>query len=89
MLVIQKRNKYIEKAVQLPNGEWALVVFELIEKDGKIIARAVSGKRLSDIEAEQGETLCLPCVKALPNLYQLNLFSLILYLIFPKTLVLL
>ena len=63
MLAIQKRNKYIQKAVQLPNGAWALVVFELIERDGQIVARAVSGKILGDTEASQSETLCLPCVK--------------------------
>ncbi len=29
MLVIQKQPKYLKKRVQLPNGSWALVVFEL------------------------------------------------------------
>ena len=64
MLAIQKQNQYIQKAVQLPNGEWALVVFELVEREGKIIARAVSGKMLGDIQAEKEEILCLPCVKS-------------------------
>ncbi len=65
MLAIQKSKKYIQKAVELPNGAWALVVFELVEQDGKIIARAVSGKIL-DGQNEQivkDEILCLPCVK--------------------------
>ena len=65
MLAIQKQPKYIQKAVQLPNGAWALVVFELVERDGQIVARAVSGKLLGEqneqIVAE--EILCLPCVK--------------------------
>jgi hypothetical protein len=65
MLAIQKQPKYIQKAVQLPNGAWALVVFELVERDGQIVARAVSGKLLGD-HAEQiikEDILCLPCVK--------------------------
>jgi hypothetical protein len=63
MLAIQKRQKYIQKAVQLPNGEWALVVFELVERNGKIIARAVSGHILDDFKIEKEKVLCLPCVK--------------------------
>lgn len=63
MLALQKQKQYIQKAVQLPNGEWALVVFELVERNGHIIAKAVSGKMLGDIQAEKEEVLCLPCVK--------------------------
>ncbi len=63
MLAIQKSNKYIQKAVQLPNGVWALVVFELVERNGQIIAKAVSGKMLGDVQSEPVEVLCLPCVK--------------------------
>ena len=65
MLAIQKSQKYIQKAVQLPNGAWAMVVFELIERNGQIVARAVSGKMLGDIQSEKSEILCLPCVKTL------------------------
>jgi hypothetical protein len=64
MLAIQTRPKYIEKAVKLPNGEWALVVFELVERNGQIVARAVSGKILSDITPEKEAVLCLPAVKS-------------------------
>lgn len=63
MLAIQKQPKYIQKAVELPNGAWALVVFELVEINGKIIARAVSGKILEGAKAEKEEILCLPCIK--------------------------
>lgn len=63
MLAIQKQQKYIQKAVQLPNGAWALVVFELVEQNGKIIARAVSGKLLNK-EIKKEEVLCLPSVKS-------------------------
>jgi hypothetical protein len=47
----------------MPNGAWVLVVFELVEKEGKIIARAVSGKLLNK-EIVKEEVLCLPCVKS-------------------------
>ena len=62
MLAIQKQPKYIEKAVQLPNGAWALLVFELVERNGQIVAKAVSGKILGEKLVKE-ETLCLPCVK--------------------------
>ena len=63
MLSLQTQPKHIQKAVQLPNGAWAMVIFELIERNGQIVARAVSGKMLGDIQAEPAEILCLPCVK--------------------------
>jgi hypothetical protein len=65
MLVIQKQQKYIQKAVRLPNGAWALLVFELVERNGQIVARAVSGKLLGEQNEQivKEELLCLPCVK--------------------------
>jgi len=48
MLSIQTQPKYIKRAVQLPNGSWALVVFELIEVNGKVTAKAVCGKILGE-----------------------------------------
>jgi len=64
MLSLQKQPKYLEKAVQLPNGTWALVVFELVEQNGRIIARAVSGRLLSDVRKEEEGVLSLPGVKS-------------------------
>ena len=46
MLSVQTRPKYIRKNVQLPNGSWALVVFELVQVNGKITAKAVYGEIL-------------------------------------------
>ena len=63
MLAIQKQPKYVEKAVQLPNGAWVLVVFELVERNGRIIAKAVSGKLLNK-ELVKEKVLCLPCIKS-------------------------
>ncbi|MFA6226990.1 MAG: hypothetical protein WC631_00680 [Candidatus Paceibacterota bacterium] len=52
--------KYIRKAVQLPNGSWALVVFELVEVNGKIVAKAVCGKILGEKCFDQEVILALP-----------------------------
>jgi len=63
MLAIQKQPKYLEKAVHLPNGAWALVIFELVEENGHVIARAVSGKILNEKIVKE-KTLCLPVIKS-------------------------
>ena len=60
MLALQTQPKYIRKAVQLPNGSWALVVFELVEVNGKIIAKAISGKILGEECFDQEVVLALP-----------------------------
>lgn len=61
MLALQKQPKYIQKTVQLPNGAWALVIFELIEVNGKITAKAVCGKILGNSNPiENSEVLALP-----------------------------
>ena len=52
--------KYIQKTVQLPNGSWALVVFELIEINGKITAKAVCGKILGEKCFNKEDILALP-----------------------------
>jgi hypothetical protein len=74
MLAIQKQPNYLRKAVQLPNGAWALVTFELVEINGKIIARAVSGKLLPDIK-EESEVLCLPCIKSPAEFIPISFFT--------------
>lgn len=63
MLVVKKPAQFIKKAVQLPNGAWAMVVFELVERDGHIIAKAVSGKLLESFNGGSA-TMCLPCIKS-------------------------
>lgn len=45
--------------MQLPNGVWAVVVFELIESNGKVIAKAVSAKAIEQ-HIEQAEIIALP-----------------------------
>ncbi len=60
MLSIQKQPKYLRKTVRLPNGSFALVVFELQEINGKTIARAVYGKILGQAAVRKEENLALP-----------------------------
>jgi len=64
MLELKRQPKYIQKTVQLPNGDWALVVFELVEQNGHIIAKAVSGKLIDNTCAEKTDVVCLPCIKS-------------------------
>lgn len=64
MLAIQKRAKYFSKVITMPNGVEALVVFELIEKGGKTVARAVSGKLLNEVNLKNEKTLCLSGIKS-------------------------
>jgi hypothetical protein len=75
MLAVQKQQKYIRKAVQLPNGAWALVVFELIEQNGQIIAKAVSGKLLEDTKIEKEDVLCLPGIKSPAEFVPIRYFT--------------
>ena len=60
MLSLQKQQKFIKKTIQLPNGSWALVVFELLEVNGKIVANAVCGKIIEENIISQEEILALP-----------------------------
>jgi hypothetical protein len=62
MLSLQKQSKFIKKTITLPNGSLALVVFELTEVNGKIIAKAVCGKILGqeNSSVECSEVLALP-----------------------------
>jgi len=60
MLSLQKQSKFINKTIQLPNGSLALVVFELFEVNGKIVAKAVCGKLIEENLVTQEEILSLP-----------------------------
>ncbi len=60
MLSLQKQQKYIKKQVRLPDGTLALVVFELTEINGKIVAKAICGKLILENEITQEEILALP-----------------------------
>jgi hypothetical protein len=60
MLSLQKQSKYIKRQVTLPDGTLALVVFELVEINGKIVAKAICGKRIKENIISQEEVLALP-----------------------------
>ena len=60
MLAIQTQPKYVKKTVQLPNGSWALVVFELVEVNGKVTAKAICGKILGNTSVKCDEVIALP-----------------------------
>jgi hypothetical protein len=60
MLSLQTQPKYIKRAVQLPNGSWALGVFELIEVNGKIFTKTVCIKILDESSVHSEETIALP-----------------------------
>ncbi len=53
MLSIQKQPKYLEKMVRLPNGTLAMVVFEIVEVNGRLKARAICGKLISQTTSEE------------------------------------
>ena len=59
MLSLQKQSKYIKRQVTLPDGSLALVVFELVEINGKVVAKAIFGKRIEN-NISQEEILALP-----------------------------
>lgn len=67
MLALQKQSKFIEKKVQLPNGAWALVVFEVTEVGGKFVAEAVSGHLIENTVAK-AEVLALPVFIDIQNI---------------------
>ena len=64
MLAIQRQNKYFSKVMTLPNGTKALVYFELIERNGHVIAKAIRAEAInSDIFSEE-KIYALPCIKS-------------------------
>ena len=60
MLSIQKQPHYIKKTMRLPNGQLALVVFELVEINGKVTAKAVYGEILQNNVASQEAVVAFP-----------------------------
>jgi hypothetical protein len=60
MLAIQKRAKYFSKVITMPNGIEALVVFELIERNGCMIAKAVYAESIDTNTVPEQEVCCLP-----------------------------
>ena len=59
MLAVQKQPKYISKVMTMPNGVEALVVFELVEKNGHIVAKAVYAESISDCKKPENAVSAL------------------------------
>ncbi len=55
MLSIQKQPKYLKKKIQLPSGEWAIVLFELQGSTWKAVYGEIIEAKIS-----QSEILALP-----------------------------
>lgn len=60
MLTLKKQPQYIQKTIVLPNGAKALVVFELVETNGKVKAKAVFWKALEQTVSQKEEIIALP-----------------------------
>ena len=66
MLAIQKRpicvgrNKYFSKVITMPNGIQAMVVFELIEKNGHVVAKAIYAEAIDINSVPEQNVCCLP-----------------------------
>ncbi len=60
MLTLRKQNTFFKKAVRLPDGSLALVVFELVEVNGRMVAKAVYGERIESGVPAQESIVALP-----------------------------
>jgi hypothetical protein len=63
MLAIQKQPKYFDKLITMPNGQVVLVTFELVERNGHIIAKAIHAEPFKTPQAED-ESCYLPGLKS-------------------------
>lgn len=63
MFALTRQQKYFQKEVVLPNGDTALVLFELVEQHGRVIARAISAQVISVAKAA-ADVIYLPIILA-------------------------
>jgi hypothetical protein len=59
MLSLQKQNKYFSKEILMPNGSRAVVWFELVETNGRLIAKAISVNVVEE-KTTDCTPICLP-----------------------------
>ena len=63
MLAIQKRNKYFSRVMVMPNGVEAVVYFELIERNGHLVAKAIYAEAIDVSAVPEQKVYALPgCV---------------------------
>jgi len=64
MLAIQKQPKYFSRFMSLPNGTQAWVVFELIERDGHLVAKAIYAEAIDANKVPEQHIYALPGIKS-------------------------
>ncbi len=62
MLALRNQAKYFSKVVTLPNGKQALVYFEIVNRGGQLVARAVHAEAILAESLAQEKVLALPTV---------------------------
>jgi hypothetical protein len=60
MLALQKQAKYFSQIVTLPNGERAFVVFELVDRGGQMIAKAIYAEKVETESIPEQQICALP-----------------------------
>jgi len=64
MLAIQKQPKYFSRFIAMPNGVHAWVVFELIERDGHLVAKAIYAEAIDPNKVPEEHIYALPGIKS-------------------------
>ena len=64
MLAVQKQIKYFSRIMTRPDGSQVLVVFELIERNEHLVARAVYAEALDADTVPEQKVYALPGVKS-------------------------
>jgi hypothetical protein len=64
MLAIQKQPKYFSRMMTMPNGVEALVVFELIERNGHLVAKAIYAEAVDTSTIPEEKVFALPGIKS-------------------------
>jgi|GEM_PF-2756245 len=59
MLAVQKQKKHFSRVMIMPNGKPALVFFELVEREGHLIAKALYFEELKT-ELQKTKIVALP-----------------------------
>jgi len=93
MLSLQKQSRYIKSKITLPDGSLALVVFELQEINGKIVAKAICGKLIQETTKNgapsRGEIFSQEEILALPVYFDTETFKPIISPFFAEVVILL
>ncbi len=64
MLAIQKQPKYFSRFMAMPNGVHAWVVFELVERDGHLVAKAIYAEAVDINKVPKQNIYALPGIKS-------------------------